>query len=193
MRAVPAQLAARLSPAAQLFADRGLDNTKIEDVAVATGVPKATLYYYFASKEEILAHLLQHALARISEAVAVAATREGTAAERLQAVIAAQLAVMAEQPAVCRALIGDLGRAGRIPEIARALNQAYYQPVEALLTEGVLDGSLTAQKDPVAAAMGLFGATTISGLAFLIAGQDLEPDAVSAAVYDLVFNGLRPR
>ena len=45
MRAVPVQIAARLPAAAELFADRGVESTKIEDVAAATGVPKATLWY----------------------------------------------------------------------------------------------------------------------------------------------------
>ena len=37
MRAVPVQIAARLPAAAELFADRGVESTKIEDVAAATG------------------------------------------------------------------------------------------------------------------------------------------------------------
>ena len=44
----------------------------IEDVAAATGVAKATLYYYFTGKEEILAFLLQDTLAHIADEVAIA-------------------------------------------------------------------------------------------------------------------------
>lgn len=51
MRRIPRQIAERLPAAADLFADKGLNDSKIEDVAAATGVPKATLYYYFAGKE----------------------------------------------------------------------------------------------------------------------------------------------
>lgn len=42
MREVPAQIAERLPAAAALFAERGLNDTKIEDVAAATGIAKAT-------------------------------------------------------------------------------------------------------------------------------------------------------
>ena len=50
MRRIPRQIADRLPAAADLFAEKGLNDSKIEDVAAATGVPKATLYYYFAGK-----------------------------------------------------------------------------------------------------------------------------------------------
>ena len=193
MRVVPGQIAAKLTAAAELFADRGVDNTKIEDVAAATGVPKATLYYYFAGKEEILAFLLADTLQRIADEVTIAVEQESTAAERLARVIEAQLTVMAEQPAICRALVGDLGRAGRIPDISAAIRRAYYAPVEALLLEGRRDGSLLDTIEPHAAAAALFGATSISGLAFLIAGEPLDPPSVAQTVASVVLDGLRPR
>lgn len=194
LRPVPSQIAAKLPAAAELFAARGLDNTKIEDVAAATGVAKATLYYYFAGKEEILAFLLQDSLAHMADEVAVAVQTPGTtAAERLSGVIRAQLTVMSAQPAVCRALIGDLGRAGRMPDIAAAMRSAYYEPVEELLAEGARDGTLAPQAHPVAAAAALFGAVTITGLMYLVADQPLDPDAISAAVLAVVLTGLAPR
>ncbi len=194
MRALPSQIAAKLPAAAELFAERGLDATKIEDFAPATGVAKATLYYYFTGKEEILAFLLQDTLAHIADEVAIAVQQPDTsAAQRLTAVIRAQLTVMSEQPAVCRALVGELGRAGRIPEIAEAIRSAYYAPVEALLADGARDGSLTPTGDPVTAAAVLVGAVTIIGLPRLVAGRPLEPSAATAAVVAVVLDGLRPR
>lgn len=193
MRTVPSQIAARLPAAAELFADRGLDNTKIEDVAAATDIPKATLYYYFTGKEEILAFLLNDALLRVADEVAIAVQSHDTAAQRLSDVISAQLRVMADQPAVCRALVGDLGRAGRMPAIAEMIHSAYYQPVEALLLEGATDGTLLEQPHPKAVAMGIFGAVTISALSYLVTNQPLDEPRIATAVTDLILDGLRPR
>jgi TetR/AcrR family transcriptional regulator len=114
MREVPSQIAVRLSAAAELFAERGLNETKIEDIAAATGIAKATLYYYFAGKEDILSFLLEDVLREVTEDVATVVHSDGTCAQRLGAVISAQLRVMAHRPAVCRALIGELGRADRL-------------------------------------------------------------------------------
>ena len=56
---MPASLANKLYAAADVVANSGLVNMKIEDIAAASGVPKATLYYYFTGKEEILSFLFR--------------------------------------------------------------------------------------------------------------------------------------
>jgi AcrR family transcriptional regulator len=193
MRQVPSSIAAKLPAAASLFAERGLDQTKIEDVAEATGIPKATLYYYFSGKEEILSFLLADSLNLIADAVAIAVDAPGTARERLGLVVQAQLRVMSEQRDVCRALIADLGRAGRIPETAEAINRAYYQPVLHLLIEGAEDGSLRKVEDPASASVAIFGAVTISALSYLVSGADLAADQVAEQLIGMLVDGLGPR
>lgn len=193
MREIPAQIAERLSAAAELFAERGLNDTKIEDIAAATGIAKATLYYYFAGKEDILAFLLHDSLHQIATEVAVIVGTEGSGAQRLHEVIAAQLRLMAERPAVCRALIGDLGRAGRMPVIADMISTAYFQPVETLLRAGAADGSLVAVDNTRATAIALFGAVTTSALTYLVTDDALDEDLVAHTIHDLLFVGLRPR
>ena len=38
------------------------DEVRTEDIAEASGIPRATLYYYFSSKDEILQFLLTRML-----------------------------------------------------------------------------------------------------------------------------------
>jgi AcrR family transcriptional regulator len=193
MRKVPRQISERLPAAADLFAEKGLNDSKIDDVAAATGVPKATLYYYFSGKEDILAFLLEDLLRDISDAVTTIVRSDGTAAERLKGVIHAQLRAMAQRPAVCRALIGELGRAGRMPVIADMIGTAYQQPVETLLVAGAADGSLVPQADVRATSIALFGAVTISALMYLVTDNDLDEIHVGATLHGIVIEGLRPR
>ncbi|MEV4123861.1 helix-turn-helix domain-containing protein [Nocardia sp. NPDC049707] len=44
---------ALLDAAARAFADRGYDKTAVADITTAAGVSRATMYVYFASKDEI--------------------------------------------------------------------------------------------------------------------------------------------
>jgi TetR/AcrR family transcriptional regulator len=193
MRKIPAQIADRLPRAAELFAERGLNDTKIEDVAAATGIAKATLYYYFAGKEEILAFLLEDTLHHIADEVTAIVDTEGNGAERLHAVISAQIRVMAQRPAVCRALIGELGRAARMPVIANMIGNAYFEPVETLLRAGATDGSLVPTDNARAAAVALFGAVTISALTYLVTANALDEDLIARTIHDVLFIGLQPR
>ena len=91
MRRLPPGMREKVLAAAELFAEAGLDGTKMEDVAAATGVPKATLYYYFDGKGDILAFLFVEILDELGRAVAGAVAGDGTAAERLRAVVLAHL------------------------------------------------------------------------------------------------------
>ncbi len=193
MRELPVQLATKLYGAAELIADQGLDNTKIDDIAEASGVPKATLYYYFTGKEEILAFLLKDLLTAIAGDVAVAVSAEGPASERLAGVVRAQLGVMLRNPAPCRALVGDLGRATRLPELAAALSAAFYEPVEKLLREGAEDGSLRPAEDPMSEAVMIFGTVTVAGLMEAIMGAHREMETIANGVARLLLDGLAPR
>ncbi|MFZ6003234.1 MAG: TetR/AcrR family transcriptional regulator [Actinomycetota bacterium] len=191
---MPSSIAQKVLRAGALFAERGLDQTKIDDVAEITGVPKATLYYYFAGKEEILAFLLRDTLVAVADAVAIAVDAAGAARDRLLGVIAAQLQVMADQPDVCRALISDLGRAGRIPDVAVAITEGFYAPLEQLLREGEADGSLRRLTDPTATAVAIFGAVTVSGLSHLVVGGGgVSVSDVVARLEALLLEGLDPR
>lgn len=194
MRQLPAKLASRLYGAAELIADRGLADAKIDEIADAAGIPKATLYYYFSGKDEILAFLLADVLELIAGEVGTAVSAPGSARERLESAVEVQLRVMLEHPAVCRALVGDLGRATRLPELAMALQTAFHQPIESLLDEGVTDGTLRRVNHPGVVALSIFGAITVAGLSVAVEGPSSNPaeDAAHAAasICDLLLNGL---
>lgn len=52
--------------ARQLFAKNGLENTTMNDIAVASGKGRRTLYTYFKSKDEIYWAVIEGELARLS-------------------------------------------------------------------------------------------------------------------------------
>lgn len=196
MRNVPAKLAAKLYAAADLIADKGIADAKIDEIADVTGIPIATLYYYFRGKDEILAFLLRDLLENIAGEVGAAMSQPGPAHERLRSSVEAQMRVMLENPAACRALVGDLGRATRLPELAAALETAFHRPLEQLLREGVDDGTLRPVQDPGMVALSIFGAITVAGLTGTVA-QPQHTDAYIKssvdAVSDLLIEGLRQR
>lgn len=190
MRQLPATIASKLYGAAELIAERGITEAKMDDIAAASGIPRATLYYYFTGKEEILAFLLTDMLEAIAGEVGAAVGTPGTARERLEAAVHAQIAVMLDQPAACRALVGDLGRATRLPELAHALQEAFQRPIEQLLAEGAADGSLHVQSDPEDASLAIFGAITVAGLYHAV--EDTRPPAeqIAKRVLAVLMQGL---
>ena len=53
--------------ARQLFAKKGLENTTMNDIAVASGKGRRTLYVYFKSKDEIYYAVIESELERLSD------------------------------------------------------------------------------------------------------------------------------
>lgn len=87
---------------AAVFAGRGFDAVRMEDLAAATGVPRATLYYHFSGKEAVLEWLLRSTLGDLARVVRAAALESpGDARQRLERVVRAVLALMGRRPAGC--------------------------------------------------------------------------------------------
>jgi TetR/AcrR family transcriptional regulator len=190
MRRLPPPMRKKVLAAADLFAERGLDATKMEDVAAITGIPKATLYYYFEGKEEILGFLFSEILTEVGRAIGDALSGGGSAAVRLSAAVGAHLKVFEEFPMASRALQFDLGRAARMPEIAERTRAAFIQPVHDLLVEGSADGSLGPVAHPWLVATAILGTITTTGINALAAAQPRKMSEITDDVVRFILHGV---
>ncbi|MEV0669195.1 TetR/AcrR family transcriptional regulator [Mycobacterium sp. NPDC050441] len=191
-RTVPPTVAEKLYAATDLIAARGLDKTKIEDIATASGVPKATLYYYFKGKDDILAFLFRDALDALARDVAAAADAPGAGRDRLAAVVGVQVAHTMKSPGTSRALVGDLGRAIRLPELTSSIQEAFYEPLTRVLRAGAADGSLRDLADPEGSAISAFGAIMLTAMLHNVINSGKTQHEVTDDVMDFILNGLAP-
>ena len=76
-----------LRTAARLFQQRGYDATSMNDVAAALKLSKGGLYHHFQSKDEILFHIMSHAMDITEERVIKAARTVMDPEERLRTLI----------------------------------------------------------------------------------------------------------
>ena len=106
-RRVPAQERSRarvqriLDEAAALVVERGVDALSTRDIAQAAEVPVASLYQYFADKEDVLLALAERDMAEMDEQVAadVARLEAPTVTEFVRTVMSAFVAVYHRRPA----------------------------------------------------------------------------------------------
>lgn len=83
-----------LRAAARLFQQQGYDATSMNDVAAALKLSKGGLYHHFQSKDEILFHIMSHAMDITEERVINAARRVEGAEERLRTLIRLHIEVV---------------------------------------------------------------------------------------------------
>jgi AcrR family transcriptional regulator len=174
--------------AARLFAEQGYHGTSMEDLAVAMGVQKASLYAHVKSKEDLL-----HELARDGAAAFHAALDEIDerlpAVEKLRLALRAHLRVVAEQLDVATVFV----REWRYLEGARreeflAERRRYEDRIRALFREGVEQSELRTDLDVSVAAL-LFLSAANWAYTWLQRGRDT--DALADRFFELLVDGMR--
>jgi TetR/AcrR family transcriptional regulator, cholesterol catabolism regulator len=85
-----------LDAAARLFCDKGYDATSVRDIVQAVPMLPGSLYYHFASKEDLLVAVYAEGVRRITGAVKRAVERESDPWKRLEAASVAHLATLLE-------------------------------------------------------------------------------------------------
>ena len=187
-RQVPDALAGKLTSAAAGFAV-SFDEIRMEDIATASGIPRATLYYYFSGKDDVLSFLLRSMLDDLRISVTTALEVDGDTRARLHAVMRAQVGHLAANPAAAQLLVMTLGRAGRLGTLASGIDDGFHAPVRQILADGVAAGNLVEiDVDVTAAAM--FGAVTVVGLRALVTSGDLDVDATTDALFPVFWSGI---
>ena len=83
-----------LRAAARLFQQQGYDATSMNDVAAALKLSKGGLYHHFQSKDEILFHIMSHAMDITEERVIKVARRIENPEERLRTLIRLHIEVV---------------------------------------------------------------------------------------------------
>lgn len=177
--------------AARAFNERGFHNASLDDIAAGLGVTKPTVYYYVASKEQLLFECFLAGLSPIREALREADRRGGTARDRLGTVIRGYAAAIASEYGWCmvRAHDQDLGPGMR--RQINALKSEIDQGIRRLIRAGIDDGSIS-PCDPKLTAFAMAGA--LNWIAhWYRADQAMTASEVAEAFVAFFERGLQPR
>ena len=133
--------------ATQVFFEMGYEGASLRDLAARVGINKATVYHYFASKEEILYHILREVGGGLLEGVRGAARSGDRPLDALEAMIRFQIEYMEDHLEEVKVLVeekkslrADLMRTTRDTEgeilrlykdtLARCAQQGLIRPVQ---------------------------------------------------------------
>jgi TetR/AcrR family transcriptional regulator len=188
-----------LAAASTEFAAKGFDATQTRDIAERAGVPKANLYYYFQSKENLYAKVLLGFVEPLLEASAVLRESDDPVTG-LQAYISARIRIAREHPHIAKVFSSELLLGARqLPEECRELLYAEAQRNVECLRSWV-DRGLLAPVDPEHLMLFIWSATrTYTNLGWQMAqitGRQMPVDAdyrnAAATITRLVLEGVVP-
>src|SRR5262245_7140639 len=181
-----------IDAAARVFAERGFHGATTQDIADVLGIRQASLYYYFASKEDALELVcLQGGGERYEVAKAIAGG-PGTATDKLARLIQAHLSPLADRGDFVRVFLNERQHLPaesrrRIGKLSRGVERVF----EDVIKEGVRRGEFRADLDTRIAVLGILGMA--NGAASWYRTEEVAIDRVIAELMRLPIDGVMKR
>ena len=180
-----------IDAAARVFAERGYHGASTQDIADVLGIRQASLYYYFASKEEALEQVCMLGVEGFVERAAAIVSGPATAPERIRALIAAHLAPLGDRRDYVRVFLRERAH---LPDASRRrvgrLSRRLERLIESTFAAGIAAGEMRADLDPRLATLALLGMCN-AVQSWLPSEANASVDDVAAAYADLLLDGVR--
>jgi AcrR family transcriptional regulator len=191
MKKVPDDLAAKLYEVGDQFLAQGADG-RIDRVAEEAGIPRATLYYYFSGKDDLVTYFMTEKMSRIATHVEKAKAGEGTALARFGAALEAVVGELASNPALCLNLMVATGRMDSMSDMLIAVDRAVMAPLRELLIEARAVGDVAVDDVDVAVAA-VLGAVNTAVMQRWAATGEVDPARMAGLLPRQLIDGLRAR
>ena len=180
-----------LDAAAAEFATKGFDGARVDDISLAAGLGKGTIYNYFESKQEVFREVVLAWFTRITETLEPV-PEDAPIRDQLLSVLQADMRVSSEIEDFARVMYREALRPDR--DEAAALLPAVDpsdEAIEAAITRGQQAGEI--RTDRSATELTRVLRSLVSGLIFeyWLPGSKLELDDIPELVVDLYLNGVR--
>lgn len=166
-----------LEAAEELFAERGFEATRLEDIAARVGIRRASIVYYFRDKRELYGAVIESVLLGLRDAIERAIAGDLPPADRIEAAITAWVDYVGARPTTAQFILresadanaerGFLQRAQPVAELIRR---------EFLFNPEVREAGF-ADIDPIHLASLITGSTVffVSAVPALLPHYELQP------------------
>lgn len=169
-----------LTAALELGAVHGISGTTMDEVAERAGVAKGSVYYNFASKDKLFEELLTTGVCSLAETLAAARVRSAGFAA-IESMVSDMLTLIASNQALAKLMAAEIFRTDRawqttVTGLRREAVTEIGAALLPLVPAGTSDGSRLLM------AGGIFGATLMGGLEWLLFSPETPVEEVSAAI-----------
>ena len=145
-----------LATAVTLFSQQGFFNVRISDIAEQAGMSPGNIYWYFSSKEEILATILKDYFDAFEQMLLQVETAPGNALNKVMRLIENQISMLDLYEEHVNIFMSILGHGGSsfLEELGIdpvAAGMRFHQHLQAILEGAIREGVIPAQEPGVLA------------------------------------------
>lgn len=181
-----------IAAAARVFAEKGFFQAKVEEIAVAAGVGKGTVYEYFSSKTDLFQEMMYAYTEQYLHCLRQSFDSSLPVIRQLQVILKSHLQFLLENTAG----MSKLGMEAH-PPINEEMRAWFFakkmelvQGLANILQKGIEQGEVKATVNTLLAAQLIFGVMMSLSSEIVLGKQQLEVDRLSSEVLALVFGGL---
>jgi AcrR family transcriptional regulator len=184
-----------LKAAAAIFREKGVGRATLDDIARRVHLDRASLYYYFSSKEQILQDLLDVVVQRNVDRAEEIAASDLDARGKLEAAIRSLMRSYADDYPYLYIFVDEYLSGLRTHESTpwmdqvRHMAQRYDAAIHKIVTEGMDGGVFRDTADPTIVARGIVGMLNSTSTWFKPQNPG-DADRVAEAFSVLIFDGL---
>jgi AcrR family transcriptional regulator len=182
-----------LAAAAEIFRTKGYQAASMNDIAIRSGGDRASLYYYFGSKQEIFTELVRRAAVENVAYAESMATEAGGTVQRLRRLIVGLVESYERHYPYLHLYVQEDMR--RLPERAsgtdaelRTLGERYQRAVLSIAEEGVRSGEIRRDVDPAMLTFAVLGAVNWCHRWFA-PGRRLTARQIGSSFADILLDG----
>lgn len=180
-----------LDAACSVFAQKGFDRARVEEIAVRAGVGKGTIYEYFPSKKDLYKEMVETTIGAYAEALAEAVANEREPRLKLLAAIRCTLTVADRNRSFARLIMEPPGGLGEnLRRHMWTTRESYVRLLQGVIEEGIARGDFR-PVDAHLAAVTLVGAYKSAFFQRIFGDKPLTtPEEAAQQVLDLLLAGL---
>lgn len=142
--------------AMQLFADKGYNDTSIEEITAVAGVAKGTFYYHFSSKEEVFNFLIDEGMKLLMNNIEIKTNKVKNSIAKLKAIILIQIKIVVKYENFIRLVLSEMwGKDKRSLKCKQCILD-YIDIIEKVVQDGIDKGEIKS-KDAETIAYNIFG------------------------------------
>ena len=178
-----------LEEAARIFSEKGFHATSMQDIAEAVNLQKASLYYHFDSKQEILIALLDHALDLINTRLELVLAQSLSPDEKLRQAMVSYFQTIAENQSLAAVLLLEIRSLDPDLKARHATRREKFDRLwRDLISEGTQAGQFN-NVDPALTGRALLGVMNWSVTWYRTDGPRSSTE-IANMFADLLLNGL---
>ena len=142
--------------AVKLFAEKGYDNTNIEEITAVAGVAKGSLYYHFSKKEDIFDLVLEEGEKLLKNSIEIKTKNCKTALDKIKAIIMIQIKITVNYEDFLNVVLSQIwGNESKNIKCKEAVYK-HINVIKKIVEEGIANGEFR-EGNPDAIASGIFG------------------------------------